>query len=50
MTSAVCLDVMLVILWHIWKARNALNFNSKESTAAVVLRSANSDLSMHIQA
>lgn len=35
--ASVHLDVILLVLWHIWKARNALIFDQKNSTAREVL-------------
>jgi hypothetical protein len=35
---------MLVVLWRIWKARNVLIFDSKNSTATGGLRSIHKDL------
>ena len=40
------MDVMLVILWHIWKARNALVFNSVDEDTASVLRGVVKDLNL----
>ena len=37
------LDMMLIILWHIWKARNALIFEAANITASGLLRSAIKD-------
>lgn len=38
--SIVSLDMVLIILWHIWKLRNALIFDSKNITTDGVLRQA----------
>ncbi|KAF8671333.1 hypothetical protein HU200_050046 [Digitaria exilis] len=40
----VALDVFLVILWQIWKARNALIFDHRNSTSRDVLRCVVADL------
>lgn len=37
-------DVILLILWHVWKARNALIFDQKSSTATTTLRRVIDDL------
>jgi hypothetical protein len=37
------MDMMLIILWHIWKARNALIFNVMDVTMIGVLHSATKD-------
>jgi len=35
---------MLIILWHIWKARNAMIFNTDDLSSAAVLRGVIKDL------
>ncbi|KAF8714952.1 hypothetical protein HU200_027493 [Digitaria exilis] len=42
--SNVWLDIILLILWHIWKGRNALIFDHKLMTATDVLRRVTHDL------
>ena len=42
--DAVRTDVMLLILWHIWKARNAMIFDHKDSSPSDVLRRIISDI------
>ncbi|KAF8662298.1 hypothetical protein HU200_056505 [Digitaria exilis] len=39
-------DVMLVVMWHIWKVRTALIFDHKTSTAALTLTRAIDDLDL----
>ncbi|KAF8728762.1 hypothetical protein HU200_018040 [Digitaria exilis] len=41
---SVALDVMLVILWQLWKARNALIFDHKHSNTRDVLQRVTDDL------
>lgn len=38
------LDVILTILWHIWKARNNLIFEKQNSTATIIIQKAAKDL------
>lgn len=40
------MDVMLVVIWHIWKARNTLIFNAVDEDTASVLRGVVRDLSL----
>ena len=42
--DAVRTDVMLLILWHIWKARNAMIFDHQDSSPSDVLRRVISDI------
>jgi hypothetical protein len=37
-------DAMLIVLWHIWKARNAMIFNTDDLSSTAVLRGALNDL------
>jgi hypothetical protein len=41
--AKVHMDMMLIILWHIWKARNALIFEAEDITTAGALRAAIKD-------
>lgn len=41
---SVRLDVVLVLLWNIWKSRNALIFDGKDSAPSEVLRASYRDL------
>lgn len=42
--ATVRMDVMLTVLWHIWKARNTLIFNKENNTAASIIRDVARDL------